>query len=170
MVWHSGRHSGTDFHIYRAIPFCGGPAPKKRLINVAYCSERKYKSTSAKNLLGTTSKSKMQNTYKCISVAYVVFGYTSSQDDYPCAVGSHCQVVHPWYIWNQMYCVRPTNVTETNWVKTPMKTFYPQLCPISSRDSHMRRNTTCLLWRHLSGQGWTWGCHSKDNRHQIRIQ
>lgn len=37
----------------------------------------------------------MQNTYKCISVAYVVFGYTSSQDDYPCAVGSHCQVVDP---------------------------------------------------------------------------
>lgn len=43
-----------------------------------------------------------------------MFGYTSSQNDQSCAVGSHWYVVYSWYIWNQTYYVRPTNVTKTN--------------------------------------------------------
>lgn len=103
------------------------------------------------------------NTYKCICIAYMVFGHASSEDDEPSAVGCHRHGVNPCYIWNPVLVKNGCDNNKQNLAGTPGNIFYPQWCPISSRGSHMRNNTTCLQWHHLSAQDWKWGCCSETH-------
>lgn len=107
------------------------------------------------------------NTYKCICIAYMVFGHTSSQNDEPSVVGCHRHGVNPRYIWNPVLCKNSFDNNQQNRARTPGNIFYPQWCPISSRGSHMRRDTTCLQWHHPSARDWKWGCCSETHARSV---
>lgn len=97
----------------------------------------------------------------------MVFGHTSSQDDDPSVVGCHRHGVNPRNIWNPVLIKNGSDDDKQNQARTPGNIFYPQWCPISSRGSHPRRNTTCLQWHHLSAQDWKWGCCSETHTRSV---
>lgn len=114
-------------------------------------SDRKDKSTGTYIIFCCGQHQSKKNAkylaYPCISVAYVVFGYTSSQNDQSMLLAATGMlfILDISEIKRIMY----DQLTSQKQIKIPMKTPYGFLhfttCPKSSRGSPMRRDAICLL-------------------------